>query len=69
VGTDGPTLGGVNDEYSLFVDWKAASLGLVIVEFLTNLKSIEGKEAYFIFSPIKIEGTRGGYGRALALYK
>jgi kynurenine formamidase len=69
VGTDGPTLGGVIDEYSLFVDWKAASLGLVIVEFLTNLKSIEGKEAYFIFSPIKIEGTRGGYGRALALYK
>ena len=46
-----------------------ASLGLVIVEFLTNLKSIEGKEAYFIFSPIKIEGTRGGYGRALALHK
>ncbi len=69
VGTDGPTLGGVDAEQSLFVDWKAASLGLVVVEFLTNLKSIHEKEAYFVFAPIKIEGTRGGYGRALALFK
>lgn len=69
VGTDAPTLGGVDPENSMFVDWKAASLGFVVIECLTNLKSIEGKDAYFIFSPIKIEGTRGGYGRALALYR
>ena len=47
----------------------AASRGLLVVEFLTNLKSIEGRDAFFLFAPVKIEGTRGGYGRALALLR
>jgi kynurenine formamidase len=38
------------------------------VEFLTNVNSINGKAAFFIFAPIKIKGTRGGYGRAIAVY-
>ncbi len=69
VGTDGPTLGGVDPKGSQFTDWMAASRGLLVVEFLTNLKSIEGRDAFFLFAPVKIEGTRGGYGRALALLR
>lgn len=69
LGTDGPTLGGVDAKSSQFTDWMAASKGMLVVEFLTNLGSIDGKDAFFIFAPVKIEGTRGGYGRALALVK
>lgn len=69
IGTDGPTLGGVDPKASQFTDWSAASRGMLVVEFLTNLGSIDGKDAFFMFAPIKIEGTRGGYGRALALVK
>lgn len=69
VATDGPTLGGVDPDLSQQVDWQAAAKGLLVVEFLTNLQAVEGKEAYLLFAPIKIEGTRGGYGRALAILK
>jgi kynurenine formamidase len=34
---------------------------------LTGLEAIAGRDAFFLFAPIKIAGTRGGYGRALAL--
>ena len=68
IGTDGPTLGGVNREQTLMVDWLAASKGILTIEYLTNVGSIHDKPAYFLFAPIKIQGTRGGYGRALALY-
>lgn len=68
VGTDGPTLGGVNRENALMVNWLAAIKGILPIEFLTNVGAISGKSAYFMFAPIKIQGTCGGYGRALALY-
>jgi kynurenine formamidase len=42
---------------------------MLVIEFLTNLQAVDGKEAFFLFGPIKIEGTRGGYGRALAIFK
>jgi kynurenine formamidase len=45
----------------------AASLGLAVVENLVNLRALEGREAFFIFAPAKIAGTRGGHGRAIAL--
>jgi len=67
VGTDGPTLGGVDPGTSLDVDWLAGSRGLVVVAMLTRLESIADREAFFIFAPIKLAGTRGGYGRGLAL--
>lgn len=69
VGTDGPTLGGVDPDLSQQVDWMAGMKGMAVVEFLTNLQAVEGKQAFFLFAPIKIEGTRGGYGRALAIFK
>jgi len=68
VATDGPTLGGVEREHALLVNWLAASRGLLVVEFLTHVSEIAGKEAFFIFAPIKIRGNRSGYGRAIALY-
>jgi kynurenine formamidase len=67
LGTDGPTLGGVDPETARETDWMTASRGLLVVEMLMRLDAIAGREAYFIFAPIKIAGTRGGYGRALAL--
>jgi len=67
LGTDGPTLGGVDATIAREVDWLAASKGLVVVEMLTGLEAIAGRDAFFLFAPIKIAATRGGYGRALAL--
>jgi kynurenine formamidase len=67
IGTDGPTLGGVDPEVAREVDWLAGSRGIVAVEMLTGLEAIAGRDAFFLFAPIKIAGTRGGYGRALAL--
>ena len=67
LGTDCPTLGGVDPATSREVDWLAGSKGLVIVAMLTNLDALADREAYFMFAPIKIAGTRGGYGRGLAL--
>jgi kynurenine formamidase len=67
VGTDSPTLGGVNAANALWTNWMAANLGVLPVEFLTNVGELEGKDAYFLFAPVKIKGTRGGYGRAIAI--
>jgi kynurenine formamidase len=67
LGTDAPTLGGVDPDAALAVEWATASRGLVVVGFLTNLGAIADRDAFFIVAPIKIAGTRGGYGRALAL--
>lgn len=68
IGTDGPTLGGVDQENALFVNWLAGSKGIFVVEFLTNLKAIEGKPAFFLFAPVKIKNARAGYGRAVAFF-
>lgn len=68
IGTDGPTLGGVAPENALFVSWRAASRRVFLIEYLTNVSEIGGKKAFFLFAPIKIQGTRAGYGRAIALY-
>ncbi len=68
LGTDGPTLGGVNREHALMVNWLAASRGLLTIEFLTGLSAIADKPSFFAFAPIKIKGTRAGYGRAIALW-
>jgi kynurenine formamidase len=45
----------------------AATRGMVVVEGLTNVGAIADRDAFFLFAPVKIAGTRGGYGRALAL--
>lgn len=68
VGTDAPTLGGVEREAALLTYWAAAKHGMFAVECLTNLAALPEKGAFFLFAPIKIEGARSGYGRALALH-
>jgi len=67
IGTDGPTMGGVDPTQALSVYWMAASKGVFLVEYLTGAAGLP-EQAYFIFAPIKIEGTHAGYGRALATY-
>jgi kynurenine formamidase len=67
VGTDAPTLGGVDPKQALFTYWALAGAGLVGVEFLTNLGNLPA-DAYFLFAAVKIKGCHGGPGRAIALY-
>ena len=67
VGTDGPTLGGVNQKKALMTYWALGNSGMVGVESLTNLGSLPDK-AYFIFAALKIRNCHGGPGRAIALY-
>ena len=67
VGTDGPSLGGVDRKRALFTYWALASRGMVAVEMLTKLADVP-KKAYFVFAPVKIRGCHGGPGRALAYY-
>jgi kynurenine formamidase len=69
LGTDSPILGSVDREQALFTNWTAASRGMLVIEYLTNVGSIADKpDAFFLFAPVKIKGTRGGYGRAIALW-
>ncbi|MBS0265057.1 MAG: cyclase family protein [Planctomycetes bacterium] len=65
VGTDAPSLGGVSPKSALFTYWALASKGVVGVEFLTGVDKI-GKQAYFVFAPVKIRDCHGGPGRAIA---
>ena len=37
------------------------------VELLTNLSELPVRGTYFIFMPLKISGSSGGPGRAMAL--
>ena len=68
IGTDGAKLGGVRTRDELLVSWGAASRGLFVIEFLTSVSAMPPKGGYVIFAPIKIEGLRGAYGRALGFY-
>jgi kynurenine formamidase len=67
VGTDAPTLGGVEARRALLTYWALGSKGMVGVEFLTNLGAVP-KGAYFLLAAVKIRGCHGGPGRAIALF-
>ena len=67
VGTDGPTLGGVDPKEALMTYWMLGTRRMVGVEFLTNVANLP-KKAYFLFAPVKIRDCHGGPGRAIALY-
>lgn len=66
VGTDAPTLGGVDPKQALMTYWALGSKGLVGVEYLTNLAAMKDG-AYFLFAAVKYEGCHGGPGRAIAV--
>jgi kynurenine formamidase len=67
VGTDAPTLGGVEEKRALMTYWLLASKGMVGVEMLTNLGGL-AKDAFFVFAAVKIKDCHGGPGRAIAMY-
>jgi kynurenine formamidase len=69
VASDGPTLGGVEPKRALWTYWALGGKGMVGVEFLTNLASLRGREAYFLFAAVKIRDCHGGPGRAISLYQ
>jgi kynurenine formamidase len=69
VATDGPTLGGVEPRRALWTYWALGGKGMVGVEYLTNVESLRGRQAYFLFAAVKIRDCHGGPGRALALYE
>lgn len=68
VGIDAPTLGGVEPRQAQEVYWYAAAHGMWPVEFLTGLDALREKRAFFLFAPIKLRDSAGGYGRALAMW-
>jgi len=65
LGTDAPTVGPSHDPVP--VHHEGLSRGMRYVELLTNLNELPARGAYFIFLPLKIAGSSGGPGRAIAL--
>jgi len=64
-GTDAPSMGSAHDGAP--VHQFALSRGMIFVEMLTNLAELPARGAYFVFLPIKLGGSTGGPGRAVAL--
>jgi kynurenine formamidase len=48
------------------VHQEGLSRGLRYVEILTNLDELPTRGAFFVFLPLKIAGSSGGPGRAIA---
>lgn len=68
VGTDGPRMGGSEITQALMTYWAGGSRGMNFVEYLINVGDLPPVGGYFLFSPVKIKGSHGGYGRALAIF-
>jgi kynurenine formamidase len=67
VATDAPDLGGAERKRALKTYWALGSREMVGVEFLAGLERVPAG-AYFLFAAVKIRGSHGGPGRAIALY-
>ena len=65
IGIDAPSIGSAHD--GVPVHQEGLSRGMRYVEILTNLGELPVRGAYFIFMPLKIAGSSGGPGRAIAL--
>lgn len=64
VGTDAPSMGSSHNGGPVHV-W-GLSRGIVYIEGLTNLDRLPARGATFVFLPLKVEGSSGGPGRAVA---
>ncbi len=64
---DAPSMGSVRGEEAVMTHWAAVNEGMNFVEFLIGVGQIPPKGAFFVFLPVKIEGVRGGPGRAIAI--
>jgi isatin hydrolase len=65
VGMDAPSIGSAHDPVP--VHQEGLSRGVRYVEVLTNLGELPIRGALFAFLPLKIAGSSGGPGRAIAL--
>lgn len=65
VGIDAPSIGSAHDPVP--VHQEGLSRGMRYVEVLTNFEELPVRGAYFVFLPLKIAGSSGGPGRAIAL--
>lgn len=65
VGIDAPSMGSVQNGAD--VHHEGLSRGLLFVEMLTGLEALPPRGAFFVFLPLKIAGSSGGPGRAIAL--
>ncbi|HEV3073705.1 MAG TPA: cyclase family protein [Thermoanaerobaculia bacterium] len=68
IGTDGPRMGAVDPEAALATYWAGGSRGVCFVEYLINAGTLPPVGAFFLFAPVKVEGSHGGHGRALAIF-
>lgn len=64
IGIDAPSIGSAHD--GVPVHQEGLSRGLRYVEILTNLGELPTRGAFFVFLPLKIGGSSGGPGRAVA---
>jgi kynurenine formamidase len=65
VGIDAPSIGSAHDPIP--VHQEGLSRGMRYVEVLTNFGELPVRGAYFAFLPLKIAGSSGSPGRAIAL--
>ena len=65
VGIDAPSMGAVHDAAP--VHQEGLSRGMLYVELLTSLDALPARGALFVFLPLKLAGSTGGPGRAIAL--
>ena len=65
IGIDAPSIGSAHDPVP--VHQEGLSRGMRYVEILTGLGELPVRGAFFIFMPVKIAGSSGGPGRAVAL--
>jgi kynurenine formamidase len=65
VGIDAPSIGSAHDPVP--VHQEGLSRGMRYVEVLTNFGKLPVRGAFFVFLPLKIAGSSGGPGRAIAL--
>ena len=64
LGIDAPSIGAAHDGIPAHVEGLGA--GMRYVEMLTNLERLPARGAYFVFLPVKVAGSTGGPGRAVA---
>ncbi len=64
IGIDAPSIGRAHD--GVPVHQEGLGRGMRYVEILTNLDELPVRGSFFVFMPLKISGSSGGPGRAMA---
>ncbi|WP_307961815.1 hypothetical protein [Salinispora arenicola] len=65
LGIDAPSIGPAHDPVGVHV--RGLGQGMVYVECLSRARRAAPRGAWFCFLPIKVEGSTGAPGRAIAL--